>query len=70
MSETPNIGHYHEALDRAHTINVMIEELLVDHPAIAAHKDLLEALDELQENGANLYQAIGVYFHTTEAPNE
>lgn len=57
----PNLGHYHEALDRAHTINVMIDALLNEHPAIIAHEDLLNALDKLQAAGGDLYKAIGQY---------
>lgn len=32
--------HYHEALDRLLTIQTMINELLMDHPAILAHERL------------------------------
>lgn len=29
-----NAGHYHEIMDRAHIINTMIEEFLIDHPGM------------------------------------
>ncbi len=53
---------YHEALDRTHTINIMIDNLLSEHPAIKAHPDLRALLTELEDCGGNLYQAIGKYW--------
>ena len=66
MGEDLNVTHYHEALVRACTITVMIDALLEEHPAIAAHEDLVKALDKLQKAGGYLYQAIGRHMHKIE----
>lgn len=34
LNNKTNKGHYIEAIDRAHTVAVMIEQLLWEHPAI------------------------------------
>tara|TARA_R100001244_G_scaffold125669_1_gene95671 strand:- start:1015 stop:1197 length:183 start_codon:yes stop_codon:yes gene_type:complete len=57
MSEC-NEGHAHEALDRCHTLQVMIEELLTDHPGIVkagAANDILAAQTLIGE----AYQKVG-----------
>lgn len=53
-----NHGHILEALDRVHTIETMMNALLVDHPAIIkcdADNDVKKVMLELGE----LYQKIG-----------
>ena len=54
-----NEGHIVEGVDRIHTIIVMIEELLIDHPAIVkagVSHDILEA----QEILTTAYQKVGM----------
>ena len=51
-------AYHHEALDRAHTITIMIEELLVGHPGICTPGVQLK-LKKLEDAAADLYQAIG-----------
>lgn len=59
-----NDGHFMEALDRAHTIEVMIEELLAEHPAVEDRpKDFGVAVRQLQDAASNLYQLIGRVIH-------
>jgi hypothetical protein len=48
----------HEALDRAYTISVMIEELLAGHPGLST-PELHLKLKALEDAAADLYQAIG-----------
>jgi hypothetical protein len=53
-----NEGYVNEGLDRCHTIQVMIEELLVDHPTVLKSK----SWDELQRASDlinDVYQQIG-----------
>lgn len=50
----------HEALDRAYTITVMVDELLVKHDGVARASDAVQqALVRLVDAAADLYQAIG-----------
>lgn len=49
---------HHEALDRAHTISVMIEELLVGHPGLRSVAIRVK-LKALEDAAADLYQVIG-----------
>lgn len=51
--------HYHELLDRTNTINIMIDQLLVDHPAVVVSKDTAAAVDSLISVAADLYQLVG-----------
>lgn len=48
----------HEALDRANTIAIMIEELLVGHPGLST-PELRLKLKAVEDAAAELYQAIG-----------
>ncbi len=49
----------HEALDRAYIIGLMLDELLAAHPAITSRPNLNKRVDDLVEQSAELYQAIG-----------
>lgn len=51
--------HYHEALDRLHTMQVIINEILVDHPAIVAHEELQAAVLNADAFLSDAYQACG-----------
>lgn len=51
--------YWHEALDRTHTINVMLESLLLEHPVIDQHIELLELAEKASDALHALYQAIG-----------
>lgn len=46
----------HELLDRVHTVNMMFDELVVDHPAAAL---LRKEIDEVAAHLAALYQQAG-----------
>ncbi len=39
--------HYHEVVDRCHVIMCMIQDHLLDHPAIIAHPEEGEKLDQV-----------------------
>lgn len=63
MPEEFNDGHWTEALDRTHTIMVMVDELLGSqakgyHPAIE-YSGLQSDVDKLQKYVMDLYQKIG-----------
>lgn len=57
--EKPNAGHYLEAVDRAHTICLMVSELLAEHPAVLAHEDACKALAGLEAAAMQMYQVAG-----------
>lgn len=59
----PDEFHYHEAMDRLFTIQTMINEMLVDHPAIAAHGALQAKILCADEFLADAYQACGQLRH-------
>jgi len=51
--------HYHEALDRTHMINCIINEHLTNHPVIQNHKKLLILTEKVEEILSDIYQSIG-----------
>ena len=53
-----NEGHQIEGLDRCHTLLVLMEELLQDHPAVLLAGGA-DKLDKAAESIADLYQMIG-----------
>lgn len=55
--------HYHEALDRLSTIQTMIDQLLVDHPAITGHERLLAKVLTADGLLADAYQECGQLRH-------
>lgn len=58
INKEDNMEHYkHEALDRTLTIQVLIQEILEDHPFIKG--DLKDKLTAIQEDLADFYQAVG-----------
>lgn len=52
--------HYHEVLDRAHVIATMVDELLIDHPAVVAHDELRASVTKLSEAAMHVYQQAGI----------
>ena len=55
----PDAGHYLEACDRAMTIQIMIDQLLRDAPAILAHEDTRSAYERLEVAANDMYQTAG-----------
>ena len=55
--------HYHEALDRTHSINIMIDELLLNHPVINKHNELLDNVEKANQLLLDVYQRIGILQH-------
>src|SRR5574341_753846 len=51
--------HTHEALDRCHTLQVMLQELLLSHPFILAEVEYKEKLEKASDLIGEVYQAIG-----------
>lgn len=51
--------HYHEALDRLLTVQIMINELLLDHPAVIAHDRLQAKVLSADAMLADAYQECG-----------
>ncbi len=56
--KTPTDALRHEALDRAYTISVMVEELLAGHPGLST-PELRLKLKAVEDAASDLYQAIG-----------
>ena len=54
-----NDGHYVEMLDRLHTVNIMIDELLYDHPVTNTHKKLKKLITKAQNKIIMAYQLTG-----------
>lgn len=50
--------YWHEMLDRAHCVNAMLEEMLMNHP-IADHPAIRAKLEEASVALGDLYQTIG-----------
>lgn len=57
--EKLNKGHWHEAADRAHCIIAMMEELLIEHPAINQTPDLKIKVEKAQALLGDVYQKAG-----------
>lgn len=53
-----NEGHITEGCDRCHTINIMLDELLTDHPAVVKAGQNLE-IQRIMQRVAAVYQKIG-----------
>lgn len=51
--------HYHEALDRSCLIMELIENALLQHPAIKAHPKWFKRVEKAHAELLNLYQEIG-----------
>ena len=54
-----NDGYYLESMDRIHTIQIMIDNLLDQHPAIVKLKCGQERVDLVQDMLGDIYQDIG-----------
>jgi hypothetical protein len=52
-----------EFMDRAATVELLIAELLTDHP-VGEHPELAAKLTALEEAAGALYQAAGTHHHT------
>jgi hypothetical protein len=51
---------YHEALDRAYSVQVIIERMLIDHPVIKNKKRWAKKIEKAQELIAEVYIEIGL----------
>jgi hypothetical protein len=58
--------HAHEALDRCSIVVGMIDDLLITHPFVVDHPEILAKLEHLAEELAQVYQDIGTAGHGTE----
>jgi hypothetical protein len=54
-----NAGHYHEALDRTYCVQGIIEQMLLNHPAINQAPELLKKVQKAQDLLADVYITIG-----------
>lgn len=54
-----NDGYVLEGMDRCHTIMVMMEELLVNHPSIL-RSEQSEEVDKVISDVMDIYQKIGL----------
>lgn len=57
--EKLNLGHWHEALDRAHCVSEIIQSMLLDHPAISQTKDIRVYIEDAQNKIGEAYQLLG-----------
>lgn len=51
--------HWHEALDRVGNIMLMMDTLILNHPAVRQHGKVYKQAFEAAEKMADLYQMIG-----------
>lgn len=51
--------HYHEVLDRCFCVQNIIEDLLLDHPAIEQNKKWHDKIEKAQKLIGEVYQDIG-----------
>ena len=54
-----NEGHYIEAIDRAYIVADQIETILIEHPVIEKHKELMKKVRKAQQHILDVYQMIG-----------
>lgn len=55
--------YYHEALDRTHMLNTIIEDHLSNHPVYKKHSILKEKIEEITTSLSELYIIIGHMNH-------
>lgn len=60
--------HYHEALDRTHVINEIIDCTLVHHPVFETHKKLKKKIEKAQSILYEVYQEVAML--NTEMPDK
>lgn len=60
MKEQTDKFHYHEVLDRLHIINSMIDDLLLEHPAVIENKKIMKKITKASDKLSEAYQATGV----------
>lgn len=58
MADKLDAFDWHEALDRAHCITVMLTEMLENHQVIEASDELSDLCDDAIEAVCKLYQGI------------
>lgn len=62
--------HYHEALEKAHLFNCIINEHLTNHIVVYNHPEIKEKLEKVEDLLGEVYQMIGTLrfelFHPTE----
>lgn len=61
--------HYHEAVDRTFLINLMIQELLLNHPVFEKHEKIRELTEQAQDLLGDVYQIIGNLEHKKQHPD-
>lgn len=49
--------HYHEAMDRAHVIQTMIDQLLLEHPVALRHSTFASLVQDLDDAAYKVYHA-------------
>lgn len=54
-----NDGHYLEITDRLHVVNVMIDEILLEHPVTDFYPELKKLIEEASKNLGDAYQYSG-----------
>ena len=51
--------HYHEALDRSYCVSVIIQNVLLEHPAIKKDKKIKRKIEKAQKLILDTYQEFG-----------
>ena len=57
--EKLDAGYYHEAIDRAHIVANIIEDVLIEHPVFIKHKKLRKRIKRAQKLILEAYQLVG-----------
>ena len=59
MTTKPDHLHHHEAVDRIHIVNCMLDDLLMYHPAVVVNPELKAKIVEISKALGEAYQLAG-----------
>lgn len=65
-TESPNVGHYFELLDRVHVAEAYLATVLGDHPVLIKHPELNSHFEKATDALAELYRSVGQFDETWE----
>lgn len=57
--EKLNLGHWHEATGRTHCVSEIIQNMLLEHPAIKQDKYIKTLIEDAQSKLEEAYQLCG-----------
>lgn len=50
--------HYHEAVDRCHVLNEILDDVLIKHPVVQKHAEVRKLLEDAADLIGDAYQKI------------